>query len=251
MGLRKLRPVPHQTHRLHIMIQLRRSKERGYADHGWLKSHHSFSFAGYYDPAHMGWGNLRVINEDRVAPGTGFGTHGHRDMEIVSYVLEGELAHRDSTGKSEVIFPGQIQRMSAGTGVRHSEYNHSSQGETHFLQIWIEPNQHGIVPSYEQRACPGAGQSGRLHLIASPEGGDGAVTLHADARIYAGRFEGQQSETVGLNPDRKAYLHVARGQISVNDWVLEAGDAVLIADESALTLSGGHRADVLLFDLAP
>lgn len=232
------------------MITLRRSADRGHADHGWLKSQHSFSFAGYYDPAHTGWGNLLVINEDRIAPGTGFGTHGHRDMEIVSYVLSGALAHKDSMGNVAVIPPGDVQRMSAGSGVQHSEFNHAPSATTHFLQIWIEPNQSGIAPGYEQKTFADADKRGRLRLVASPDGADGSVTLHADASIHAGLLDGNETATLPLNPARKAYVHVVRGTLHVNGQELQTGDAALLANENAVQLSGGHGAEVLVFDLA-
>ena len=231
------------------MITLRRSQERGYADHGWLKSYHSFSFAGYYDPAHMGWGNLRVINEDRIAPGTGFGTHGHRDMEIISYVLQGELAHQDSMGNVKGIPPGEVQRMSAGRGVMHSEFNHAPNQTTHFLQIWIEPNLTGIAPSYEQKAFAEADKRGQLRLVASPDGADGSVTIHADAAMYAGLFDGDETAELALNPARRGYVHLVRGELEVNGQRLQAGDAALLQGESRVTLANGHDAEVLVFDL--
>ena len=233
------------------MIRLRKSRERGYADHGWLKSFHSFSFAGYYDPQHLGWGNLRVINEDRIAPGTGFGTHGHRDMEIVSYVMSGALAHRDSMGNVQTIIPGEVQRMSAGTGVRHSEFNHAPESVTHFLQIWIEPDQAGIAPGYEQKSFAEADKRGRLCLVASRDGAQGSVTIHADARLYAGLFDGAESAELALDPARKAYVFLVRGSLSVNGELLQAGDAALLADEALLRLEQGADAEVLVFDLAP
>ncbi len=233
------------------MIRLRKSRERGYADHGWLKSFHSFSFAGYYDPQHLGWGNLRVINEDRIAPGTGFGTHGHRDMEIVSYVMSGALAHRDSMGNVQTIIPGEVQRMSAGTGVRHSEINHAPESVTHFLQIWIEPDQAGIAPGYEQKSFAEADKRGRLCLVASRDGAQGSVTIHADARLYAGLFDGAESAELALDPARKAYVFLVRGSLSVNGEPLQAGDAALLADEALLRLEQGADAEVLVFDLAP
>ena len=232
------------------MITLRRSRERGYADHGWLKSFHSFSFADYVDPDHMGWGNLRVINEDRIAPGTGFGTHGHRDMEIISYVLSGELAHQDSMGNVKGIPPGDVQRMSAGSGVRHSEFNHAPDQTTHFLQIWIEPNVTGIPPGYEQKSFPEADKRGRLCLVAAAEGAQGAVTLHADAAVHAGLFDAGESAELALDPERKAYVHLVRGAIEVNGHRLDAGDAALIAGEGNLALANGDHAEVLVFDLA-
>jgi quercetin 2,3-dioxygenase len=232
------------------MITIRKSQERGYADHGWLKSYHSFSFAGYYDPEHMGWGNLRVINEDRIAAGAGFGTHGHRNMEIVSYVISGSLAHKDSMGTGASIPPGDVQRMSAGRGVMHSEFNHTQDETTHFFQIWIEPNQLDIAPSYEQKTFADSEKRGRLRLVASPDGTDGSVTLHADAAIYAGLLNGGEDIAVPLNPARKAYVHLVRGTVNVNGFVLQAGDAALFDRESVLTLSGAEEAEVLLFDLA-
>ncbi len=233
------------------MLTLRSSGERGYADHGWLKSFHSFSFAGYYDPAHMGWGNLRVINEDRIAAGKGFGTHGHRDMEIISYVLSGNLAHKDSMGNVKGIPPGDVQRMSAGKGVMHSEFNHAEGQQTHFFQIWIEPNVTGIEPSYEQKTVPASVKRGQLQLVASPQGEGHAVKISADAALYAGLFDGAESASLALNPARKAYVHLIQGQLQVNDQVLQAGDAALIEGESLLTLSQGQAAEVLVFDLAP
>jgi hypothetical protein len=233
------------------MLTLRKSQDRGYADHGWLKSYHSFSFAGYYDPAHMGWGNLRVINEDRVAPGMGFGKHGHRDMEIVSYVLSGELAHQDSMGNVKGIPPGDVQRMSAGSGVMHSEFNHAQGQTTHFLQIWIEPNVTGIAPSYEQKTIPAEEKRGTLRLVASPDGAQGSVAIHADAALYAGLFDGNESAELALNPARKGYVHLVRGGLEVNGQGLSAGDAVLLEGESRITLARGADAEVLVFDLAP
>ena len=230
------------------MIALRRSQDRGYADHGWLKSFHSFSFAGYHDPAYMGWGNLRVINEDRIAPGTGFGTHGHRDMEIISYVLSGELAHRDSMGNVKGIPPGDVQRMSAGRGVQHSEYNHAPGQETHFFQIWIEPNVTGIEPSYEQVSVAAANKRGQLARIAGPE--QAAVKIHADAALYAGLFDAQESAQLALASGRRGYVHLVRGALLVNGHALQAGDALLLADESTIQLDHGQYAEVLVFDLA-
>ncbi|HRH14953.1 MAG TPA: pirin family protein [Azonexus sp.] len=233
------------------MLTVRKSGDRGYADHGWLQSHHSFSFADYHDPAHMGWGNLRVINEDYVAPGTGFGTHGHRDMEIVTYVIDGMLAHRDSMGNGTDIPPGDVQRMSAGRGVRHSEFNHAPDQTTHLFQIWIAPRETGSEPGYEQKTFAAAGKRGRLLLIASEDGADGSVTIHADAALYAGLFDGDETATLPLNPARKAYVHVARGALTVNGQRLQKGDAALLADESSLTLANGEDTEVLVFDLAP
>jgi redox-sensitive bicupin YhaK (pirin superfamily) len=233
------------------MITLRKSQDRGHADHGWLKSHHSFSFADYYDPAHMGWGNLRVINEDRIAPGTGFGRHGHRDMEIISYVLSGELAHKDSMGNVKGIPPGDVQRMSAGTGVMHSEFNHAKGQTTHFLQIWIEPSVTGIAPAYEQKTIPAEQKRGVLRLVASPDGARDSVTIHADAAVYAGLFDGAERAELALDPARKGYVHVVRGALDVNGQRLAAGDAALLAGESRVTLANGAEAEVLVFDLAP
>ena len=241
------------------MIQIRRSADRGYADHGWLKSFHSFSFADYHDPAHMGVGNLRVINEDRIAPGTGFGTHGHRDMEILSYVLEGALAHRDdmaggagatSGGNAGVILPGDLQRMSAGSGVRHSEFNHEAGATTHFLQIWILPAQRGIAPGYAQKHFDAATRRGRLLPVAAPDGRDGALTINADATLRAGLFDGAERAELELEPQRLAYVHVARGSLRANGQALAAGDALTLDGETRLVLDGGSAAEVLVFDLA-
>ena len=231
------------------MLTLRTSQERGYADHGWLKSFHSFSFAGYYDPKHMGWGNLRVINEDRIAPGTGFGTHGHRDMEIVSYVISGNLAHKDSMGNVKGIPPGDVQRMSAGSGVQHSEFNHAPNDTTHFLQIWIEPNVKGIDPSYEQKTFADTEKQGVLRLVASPDAAQGSVKIHADARMYSGLFDGDQTATLELGARRKGYVHLVRGVLEVNGTVLQSGDAALLHEESRITLTHGKDAEVLVFDL--
>ena len=233
------------------MITHRSSGERGYADHGWLKSFHSFSFAGYHDPAHMGFGNLRVINEDRIAAGRGFGTHGHRDMEIISYVLSGELAHKDNMGNVKGIPPGDVQRMSAGTGVQHSEFNHADGQTTHFLQIWIEPKVTGIPPSYEQKSFSDSDKRGKLRLVASSDGAQGSVTVHADARLYAGLFDGAEAADLPLDAGRKTYVHLVRGELQVNGELLHSGDAVRLEGESRLQLSGGEAAEVLVFDLAP
>ena len=233
------------------MITLRKAAERGFADHGWLKSFHSFSFADYHDPRHMGVGNLRVINEDRIAPGTGFGTHGHRDMEIVSYVLQGALAHKDSLGTDGVIRPGDVQRMSAGSGVRHSEFNHDAAGQTHFLQIWIIPSKQGIEPGYEQKHFSDESKRGRLALVASPDGAEGSVTLHADARIRAGLFDQHASAEVALDPQRLAYVQLVRGSLVVNGHRLQPGDALRFEHENKLVLADGEDAEVLVFDLAP
>jgi redox-sensitive bicupin YhaK (pirin superfamily) len=232
------------------MLQLRKSQDRGYADHGWLKSFHSFSFASYHDPQFMGWGNLRVINEDRIAAGMGFGKHGHRNMEIISYVLSGELAHQDSMGNIESIPPGDVQRMSAGSGVTHSEFNHAKDQTTHFLQIWIEPNVLEITPSYEQKTIPLADKEGKLRLIASPDGKDGSLKIFADARVYAGLFDGAQTAQLQLDPTRKAYVHLIKGSLVVNGQKLTSGDALLIENESSLQISDGNDAEVLFFDLS-
>ena len=232
------------------MLQLRKSTDRGYADHGWLKSFHSFSFAGYQDPQFMGWGNLRVINEDRVAAGMGFGKHSHRNMEIISYVLSGELAHEDSMGNIEGIPPGDVQRMSAGSGVTHSEFNHAKDQTTHFLQIWIEPNVLEIGPSYEQKTIPLSDKQGKLRLVASPDGAEGSVKIFADAKVYAGLFDGLQTAQLQLDPKRKAYVHLIKGSLDINSQTLEGGDALLIEAESQLALSHGKSAEVLVFDLS-
>jgi redox-sensitive bicupin YhaK (pirin superfamily) len=231
------------------MLTIRQSQDRGYADHGWLKSFHSFSFAHYYDPEFMGWGNLRVINEDRIAPGTGFGTHGHRDMEIISYVLQGNLAHKDSMGNVKGIPPGDVQRMSAGSGVMHSEFNHAPQEETHFFQIWIEPNVRGIEPSYEQQTVPATDKRGALVRIAAAEGG--VVKIHADAALYAGLLDGEEQTTLQLAAGRKGYVHLIRGSLQVNGVTLQGGDAALLDNETHVHLSHGADAEVLVFDLAP
>ena len=231
-------------------MQLRKSQERGYADHGWLKSFHSFSFAEYHDPQFMGWGNLRVINEDQVAAGMGFGKHGHRNMEIISYVLSGELAHQDSMGNVKSIPPGDVQRMSAGSGVMHSEFNHAKNETTHLLQIWIEPNVLEIEPSYEQKTIPLTDKQGKLCLVASPNGKDGSVSISADAKVYAGLFDGSQSAKMQLDPKRKAYVHLIKGSLTVNDQKLAGGDALLIENESVLEMQDGVDAEVLFFDLS-
>ena len=230
------------------MITLRQSQERGYADHGWLKSHHSFSFAGYYDPAHMGWGNLRVINEDCIAAGKGFGTHAHHDMEIISYVLSGALAHQDNMGNGTTILPGDVQRMSAGRGIKHSEFNQLSDANTHFFQIWILPSVQDITPGYEQKTF--AVQPGLLQLIASPDGSKESITIHADASLYRGFLDGADQVSLELNPKRKMYVHMICGIIHVNELVLHAGDAALLDNESSLNLDHAQNAEVLVFDLA-
>ena len=231
------------------MSTIRKAEDRGHANHGWLDSYHSFSFADYYDPEHMGYGVLRVINEDRVQAGSGFGTHGHRDMEIISYVLEGGLGHEDSMGNGSTIVPGDVQRMSAGTGVRHSEFNHDKEKTTHFLQIWIEPKFTGIKPSYEQKHFSAGDKRGRLRLIASPDGRDGSVSMNQDAFLYAGLFDGAERAALSIAAGRRGYVHVARGAVRVNGQALEAGDAMKIADEPAIELADGKNAEVLVFDL--
>lgn len=231
------------------MNAVRRSTERGHANHGWLDSHHSFSFADYFDPNHVEFGPLRVINEDRVAPGAGFGTHPHRDMEIISYVLSGELAHKDSMGTGSVIRPGDVQRMSAGSGVRHSEFNHSKTEGLHFLQIWIKPDVFGIEPSYEEKHFADSEKQGRLRLIASPDGRDGSVLIHQDASIYAGRFDAEHQASMVFKPGRRSYVHVVRGEVRANGIALGAGDALKITETPVLRIDGGRKAEVLVFDL--
>ena len=231
------------------MNSVRRSNERGQADHGWLKSFHSFSFADYFDPQHVEFGPLRVINEDRVQPGGGFGTHSHRDMEIISYVLSGELAHKDSLGNGSVIRPGDVQRMSAGSGIRHSEVNPSSREPVHFLQIWIQPNAFSIAPSYEEKRFPDAEKRGQLRLVASPDRAQGSVLIHQDARLYVGMFDGEERAELPLAAGRRAYVHVARGALEANGVALAAGDALKVTDANVVTLNGGRDAEVLVFDL--
>jgi quercetin 2,3-dioxygenase len=231
------------------MNAIRRSDERGHANHGWLDSYHSFSFADYFDSKHVEFGPLRVINEDRVAPGAGFGTHPHRDMEIISYVLSGELAHKDSLGTGSVIRPGDVQRMSAGSGVRHSEFNPSSTESLHFLQIWIKPDVAGIEPSYEEKHFSDEEKQGRLKLIASPDGRDGSVLIHQDASLYVGRFDGQEQATLELTPTRRSYVHVVRGKVRANGIELGAGDALKVSDAPAVHIDDGRASEVLVFDL--
>jgi redox-sensitive bicupin YhaK (pirin superfamily) len=232
------------------MLKIRPAGERGHAEHGWLNSYHSFSFADYYDPAHMGFRSLRVINEDRVAPGQGFGRHSHRDMEIISYVLDGALEHKDSIGTGSIIRPGDVQRMSAGTGVAHSEYNASRSDAVHFLQIWLLPNQRGMAPSYEQQTFGPEQKQGRLRVVASPDGRDGSVTLHADASLYAGLFDAGESAELELAPGRQAWVQVARGNVRVNGQALQAGDGAAITSEARVRVEGMDGGEVLLFDLA-
>jgi len=231
------------------MLEIRRSADRGLADHGWLKSLHTFSFADYYDPRHMGFGPLRVINEDRVQPARGFGAHSHRDMEIISYVLEGGLAHKDSMGNGSTLRPGDVQRMSAGTGVTHSEFNASDREAVHFLQIWIEPNVRGVKPGYEEKRFDDASKQGRLRLVASPDGRDGSVTIHQDASLYAALLDGDEAAQFTQRPDRRTYVHMARGSARVNGQALEAGDALKISGEQRVRIDGAREAEVLLFDL--
>jgi len=231
------------------MIEIRRSDERGLAEHGWLKSFHTFSFADYFDPKHVEFGPLRVINEDRVQPGAGFGTHAHRDMEIISYVLSGALAHKDSMGNGSTIRPGDVQRMSAGRGVQHSEFNASNSEPVHFLQIWIMPNERGIEPGYEERHFSAQERRGRLRLIASPDRADGSVLIHQDARVYAGLFDADESARLAIAPGGRVYVHVARGQINADGVALASGDALKLTDTKALVLQDAHQAEVLVFDL--
>ena len=231
------------------MLTVRKSEERGHANHGWLDTWHTFSFADYHDPREMGFGALRVINDDKVQPGKGFGTHGHRDMEIITYVLEGALEHKDSMGNGSVIRPGNVQRMSAGTGVRHSEFNPSRDERVHLLQIWIEPKITGVRPSYEEKQFGTAEKKGQLRLIASPDGRDGSVTIHQDAMVHASILDGKDAVTHRLAPGRRAYAHVARGAVKVNGTLLKGGDGVRIENESAIELKDAREAEVLLFDL--
>jgi quercetin 2,3-dioxygenase len=231
------------------MLEVRKSNERGQADHGWLKSQHSFSFAEYFDEEHVQFGALRVINEDRVEPGRGFGTHPHRDMEIVSYVLEGELAHRDSMGNGSIIRPGDVQRMSAGTGVQHSERNPSATLPVHFLQIWIHPDRKGVTPGYEQKNFDAAEKRGRLRLVVSGDGAEGSVTVHQDARMYAGLFDGAENAQLDVKAGRRIYVHVVRGELTVQGTRLATGDALKLTDATQLDIRGGLDAEVLVFDL--
>ena len=231
------------------MLQIRKSEDRGVANFGWLDSRHSFSFGHYYDPKHVGFGPLRVINEDKVAPGQGFGTHGHRDMEIISYVLSGALEHKDSMGNGSVLHYGDVQRMTAGTGVCHSEYNHSNREGVHFLQIWIEPAQAGIAPGYEEKHFTPESKTGALRLVASPDGRDGSVLVHQDAFIYASILNGGDAVVHALAAGRQAYVHVIRGTLTVNGAELKGGDAAKISGEASVTLSGADNVEVLLFDL--
>jgi redox-sensitive bicupin YhaK (pirin superfamily) len=231
------------------MMTLRRSEDRGHANHGWLSSHHTFSFAGYNDPRHMGFGPLRVINEDQVIGGQGFGTHGHRDMEIISYVLQGALEHRDSMGNGSVLRPGDVQRMSAGTGVQHSEFNHSPSERVHFLQIWVFPDKNGHAPGYEEKHFDDASKRGQLRLVVSPDGRDGSLRMNQDAFLYAALVDGAERTEHAFAPGRRGYVHVARGTVRVNGDVLKAGDAVSVEQTERIVLDGGADAEVLVFDL--
>jgi redox-sensitive bicupin YhaK (pirin superfamily) len=233
------------------MLEQRKANERGLANHGWLQSRHTFSFGHYHDPKQQGFSDLLVINDDRVHPGQGFGTHPHRDMEIFSYVLEGALEHKDSMGTGSVIVPGDVQMMSAGTGVRHSEFNHSAEEKVHFLQIWIVPGVKGAAPRYQQIHVTETQKRGAFKLIISPDGQDGSLSVNQDARVYAGLFDGDESASVELGADRYAYVHVARGGVTLNGQVLSEGDGVRIRDESVLRFTDGKDAEVLVFDLRP
>ena len=231
------------------MITLRPAAERGHADHGWLDSWHSFSFAEYRDAANIHWGPLRVINEDRVQPGRGFGKHGHSDMEIISYVLDGALGHADSMGNQSTIVPGEVQRMSAGTGITHSEFNHSQSGVTHFLQIWIIPSKPGVRPSYEQKTFPEQEKRGRLRVVVSPDARDGSVGIQQDATMFSGLFDGEERAELPIAAGRLGYVHVVRGEVTINERKLTAGDALLLQDELLVTIAHGKQAEVLVFDL--
>ncbi|HEX2912480.1 MAG TPA: pirin family protein [Chloroflexia bacterium] len=234
------------------MIAVRKADERGHFNHGWLNTYHTFSFADYYDPKFMGFRHLRVINEDRVVPGEGFGTHPHRDMEIISYVLEGGLAHRDSMGNGSTIKPGEVQRMTAGTGITHSEFNHSEDELVHFLQIWITPNARGLTPGYEQKFYPEAEKLGKLRLVASPDGKDGSVAINQDVQLYATLLNQGDTVEYKLKPERYSWVQVVRGEVELNGRTLQAGDGAALSQEEVITLSGKSdaRAEVLLFDLA-
>lgn len=232
------------------MMTIRPAEQRGHAEHGWLDSHHTFSFANYFDPQHMGFRALRVINEDRVDPGQGFGKHSHHDMEIISYVLDGALEHRDSLGTGSVIRPGDVQRMSAGTGVAHSEFNASKTDRVHFLQIWLIPSERGVKPSYEQKTFGREEKDGKLRLVASHDGRDGSLTIHTDAAVYAGLFESGQQAELPLSPGRHAWVQVARGNVRVNAHELKAGDGAALSGEHVVRLEGLQQAEVLVFDLA-
>ncbi len=230
------------------MMTIRRASERGHRDYGWLSTFHTFSFSDYHDPKHMGFRSLRVINDDRIAPGQGFGTHGHRDMEIISFVVEGALAHKDSMGNGAVVRPGEIQRMSAGTGITHSEFNPSPDASTQLLQIWIQPDVLGGTPSYEQKTFAHA--PGALRLVASPDGAQGSVTIHADARMYVGRFDSEQRSTFTVDPGRHLWIHVVRGEVSISGENLRGGDGAAFSQEGEIAFLGLDAAQVLVFDLA-
>lgn len=232
------------------MINIRKSEDRGHANHGWLDTYHTFSFANYYDPNHLGFRSLRVINEDRVSPGSGFGTHGHENMEIITYILEGELEHKDSIGNGSIIQPGEVQRMSAGTGILHSEFNHSQTNPVHLLQIWIVPDQKGLQPSYEQKSFSSTNTSVHLKLIAAPEGKNGIVIVHQDVNLYAGILERGTLINHSLLPQRHAWIQVARGAITVNDIPLETGDGAAISEETKIVIESRQKSEILLFDLA-
>ncbi len=231
-------------------MTIRKATDRGHAKHGWLDSHHTFSFADYHDPKHMGFRSLRVINDDRVEGGQGFGAHSHRDMEIISYVLEGELAHKDSMGTGETIRPGDVQRMSAGTGVQHSEFNASKKDEVHFLQIWLLPDQKNIKPGYEQKTYSEADKRGKLRLVASPDGAEGSITIHTDAKLYAGLFTEGEAAELAIPKGRGAWLHVAKGKVRINGKDVGAGDGVAIENENTVRIEGVADGEVLAFDLA-
>jgi redox-sensitive bicupin YhaK (pirin superfamily) len=232
------------------MIVTRPANQRGHFNHGWLDTYHTFSFASYYDPKHMGFGTLRVINDDTVAPGQGFGTHGHRDMEIISYVLDGALEHRDSMGSGSVLRPGDVQRMSAGTGVMHSEFNHSSDASVHFLQIWIHPQKKGLAPGYEEKSFPNEDKKGRLRLIASPDARDGSLKIHQDVNVFASILEANDELEYTLQPGRQGWIQIARGRLRLNDVELRKGDGTALNDEPHITLKGIEEVEFLLFDLA-
>jgi len=233
------------------MFEVRKANDRGIADHGWLNSRHTFSFGSYFDPRQQGFSDLLVINDDRVQPGKGFGTHPHSDMEIFSYVLEGALEHKDSMGTGSVIRPGDVQMMSAGTGIRHSEFNPSASDAVHFLQIWIVPNQKNVTPRYQQEHFDEASKRGKLRLIISPDGQDGSLSVYQDTKVYAGLFDGEESAQLELNPKRFGYLHVAKGDLEINGYRFSAGDGARIRKEPTLTFSKGNQSEVLLFDLRP
>ena len=233
------------------MIEQRLSEQRGLGDHGWLNSHHTFSFASYFDPKQVGFSDLLVINDDRVAASRGFGAHPHSNMEIISYVLEGELAHKDSMGTGSVIVPGDVQLMSAGSGVTHSEFNNSKTDGVHFLQIWIVPSENGTEPGYQQVSVADAEKRGNLRLIASRTGGENALRVRQDIKIYSGLFDGDEQQTIDLDAERYAYIHVARGSVTVNGIAFKAGDGARVRNEASLTFTDGDKAEVLLFDLRP